>query len=80
MFISYGYNISYTDMDRNTRELKGQEMAKLDCLKRIDDYTYHIKSQSSSNNIYEVNATELGFVCSCPDHKFRGVKCKHIYV
>ena len=54
-------------------------MAKLDCLKRIDDYTYHIKSQSS-NNIYEVNATELGFVCSCPDHKFRGVKCKHIYV
>ena len=37
-----------------------------------------IKSQSS-NNIYEINSTELGFVCSCPDHKFRGVKCKHIY-
>jgi transposase-like protein len=67
------------DSNKNIRELKGQEMAKqVDCLKRIDDYTYQIKSQSS-NNIYEVNATELGFVCSCPDHKFRGVKCKHIY-
>ena len=51
---------------------------QIDCLKRIDDYTYHIKSQSS-NNVYEVNATELGFICSCPDHKFSGVKCKHIY-
>jgi uncharacterized protein YydD (DUF2326 family) len=66
-------------MNKNIREVKGQEMAKqVDCLKRIDDYTYQIKSQSS-NNIYEVNTTELGFVCSCPDHKFRGVKCKHIY-
>ena len=66
-------------MDGNKRKLKGQEMAKqVDCLKRIDDYRYQIKSQSS-NAIYEINSTELGFVCSCPDHKFRGVKCKHIY-
>jgi transposase-like protein len=65
-------------MEGNIRQLKGQEMAKLDCLKRIDDYKYLIQSQSS-NNIYEINSTELGFVCSCPDHKFRGVKCKHIY-
>src|SRR5215211_7492972 len=67
------------DVEGNIRELKGQEMAKqVDCLKRIDDYTYQIKSQSNSK-IYEVNATELGFVCSCPDHKFRGVKCQYIY-
>ena len=67
------------DMDGNIRQLKGQEMAKqIECLKRVDDYTYRIQSQSS-NKIYELNSTELGFVCSCPDHKFRGVKCKHIY-
>ncbi|MGI9012068.1 MAG: hypothetical protein ACR2F1_12900 [Nitrososphaeraceae archaeon] len=40
-------------------------MAKLDCLKRIDDYRYRIQSQWRSNNIYEIVATELGFVCSC---------------
>ena len=67
------------DMDGNIRQLKGQEMAKqIECLKRVDDYKYRIQSQSS-NKIYELNSTELGFVCSCPDHKFRGVKCKHIY-
>jgi putative transposase len=67
------------ERNKNIRELKGQEMAKqVDCLKRIDDYRYQIKSQSS-NAIYELNSTELGFVCSCPDHTFRGVKCKHIY-
>ena len=67
------------DIDRNIRQLKGQEMAKqIECFKRVDDYTYRIQSQSS-NKVYELNSTELGFVCSCPDHKFRGVKCKHIY-
>ena len=40
-------------------------MAKLDCIKRIDDYRYRIQSQSRSNNIYEIVATESGFVCSC---------------
>jgi transposase-like protein len=28
---------------------------------------------------YDVCSTELGWVCSCPDHKFRGVKCKHVF-
>jgi hypothetical protein len=67
------------EIKSNIRELKGQEMTKqVDCLKRVDDYKYRIQSQSNSN-VYEINSTELGFVCSCPDHKFRGVKCKHIY-
>ncbi len=39
-------------------------MAKLDSLKRIDDYRYRIQSHSRSNNIYEIVATECGFVCS----------------
>ena len=25
------------------------------------------------------NSTDLGWVCSCPDHTYRGVKCKHIF-
>ena len=46
-------------------------------VQRIDDKTYCIKSLTS-NKIYEIIGTQLGFVCSCPDHMFRGIKCKHI--
>ena len=33
----------------------------------------------NGNGGYDVCSTDLGWVCSCPDHKFRGVKCKHIF-
>ena len=46
-------------------------------VQRIDDKTYCIKSLTS-NKTYEIVSTQLGFVCSCPDHMFRGIKCKHI--
>ena len=47
-------------------------------VKRINETSYKVNSQSS-NNSYNVNATEIGWNCSCPDHIYRGVKCKHIY-
>lgn len=47
-------------------------------VKRIDDNNYEIKS-NSSDNVYSILTTEIGWVCSCPDHMFRGVKCKHIH-
>ena len=47
-------------------------------IKRINEKSYVVKSQNG-NGDYEVCSTDLGWVCSCPDHKFRGVKCKHIF-
>jgi transposase-like protein len=47
-------------------------------VKRLDDGHYQVKSQSG-NGFYEILSTELGWKCSCPDHEFRDVKCKHIY-
>jgi putative transposase len=47
-------------------------------VKRINKASYKVNSQSS-NNSYNVNVTEIGWNCSCPDHIYRGVKCKHIY-
>ena len=38
-----------------------------------------MKSQSSNNEEYELIETELGWLCSCADHMFRGVICKHIH-
>jgi hypothetical protein len=47
-------------------------------IKRINESKYVVKSQNG-NGDYHVSSTDLGWVCSYPDHKFRGVKCKHIF-
>lgn len=63
----------------SVREYKGRKIAKLgDQVKRIDQHTYKVKSQSS-NNWYEIISIESGWKCSCPDHTFRKVCCKHIH-
>ncbi|MGD0330087.1 MAG: DDE-type integrase/transposase/recombinase [Nitrososphaeria archaeon] len=63
----------------NLREEKGKEIAHLEGqIKRIDGHLYKVNSQSG-NGVYEVFSTELGWICSCPDHQFRGEKCKHIW-
>jgi putative transposase len=63
----------------NTRQQQGELIGKaIGAIKRIDNLRYSVISQSGNGN-YEVHSTELGWVCSCPDHKFRGVQCKHIH-
>jgi putative transposase len=47
-------------------------------VKRITELKYVVKSQNG-NGEYDISSTDLGWVCSCPDHKHRGVKCKHIF-
>jgi hypothetical protein len=46
--------------------------------KRINEREYEVKS-STRDEIYKKIITSIGWVCSCVDHMFRGVKCKHIY-
>jgi len=63
----------------NPREQRGQQIAeKPDQIKRIDNNFYQVKSQSL-DSWYDVVSTETGFVCNCPDHQGRKVKCKHIF-
>jgi putative transposase len=47
-------------------------------VKRISETKYVVKSQNG-NGDYDISLTDLGWVCACPDHKYRGVKCKHIF-
>ncbi len=62
-----------------SREEQGQIISQVkDAIKRIDEFTYVVKSQSS-NGLYNIHSTELGWKCDCPDHVHRGVKCKHIF-
>ncbi len=72
------YVYTYT---MNYREQSGKQIAERpDHIKRIDDNWYQVKSQSLSyDSWYDVVSTETGFVCDCPDHQQRKVKCKHIY-
>jgi len=59
--------------------MKGQQIARLEGqIERQNEYTYRVHSQSG-NGSYSVQRMELGWSCSCPDHIYRGVKCKHIY-
>ncbi|HXS60100.1 MAG TPA: hypothetical protein VN703_04750 [Candidatus Sulfopaludibacter sp.] len=47
-------------------------------VKRLNDRNYEVKSLTR-NEIYKILVTSIGWVCSCADPMFRGVKCKHIY-
>jgi transposase-like protein len=62
------------------REAKGKAIAKMpDQIQRVDQLNYLVKSQSG-NGFYTVHLdTAVGWQCSCPDHVYREVKCKHIW-
>ena len=44
-------------------------------VKRLNDRNYQVLR----DEVYKKLITSIGWVCSCADHMFRGVKCKHIY-
>jgi len=65
--------------DMNPREERGWVIAHTEGqLFRMDEDHYRVRSQSSGG-YYSVDNTRIGWKCSCPDHRFRGVKCKHIW-
>ncbi len=47
-------------------------------IERVSDYDYEVLSQSG-NGTYLISRTEDEWICECPDHRFRGVKCKHAW-
>ena len=61
------------------RAVRGNQIAQIEgAVRRVADDLYFVKSQSH-DEWYEVASTEAGWFCSCKDHAFRGVKCKHIF-
>src|SRR2546422_2570689 len=65
-------------MTENKRETKGKEIALKSDLIRISDNFYHVKSQTTKRE-YDVARTDGVWHCTCPDHTFRHVCCKHIH-
>ncbi|HEV2138245.1 MAG TPA: DDE-type integrase/transposase/recombinase [Nitrososphaerales archaeon] len=63
----------------NQREQRGRLICDLRTeVRRLDENEYAVQSQSGKGE-YRVRATELGWLCSCPDATNRQAKCKHIY-
>ncbi len=63
----------------NQRELRGKEITeKQDQIRRLDETHYEVNSQTR-NIIHDVVGTEFGWSCSCEDHNFRKICCKHIH-
>src|SRR5213593_369753 len=62
----------------NSREERATLILKDEkAITRIDSQRYFVKSQSG-NGEYEVIFSEFGAGCSCSDHLYRGVECKHV--
>ena len=63
----------------NIREERGKAIAEAsNQIKRINEKEYAVLSQSN-HGVYEVLKTSIGWMCQCPDHIYRGVKCKRIF-
>jgi transposase-like protein len=64
----------------NFRELRGLEIAKAreSQITRIDSTTYTVLSQAGHGK-YIVCLSEDEWRCECPDYRFRGAKCKHLW-
>ena len=62
-----------------TRELRGKQIADAsNQIKRLTRWRYEVKSQSG-HGLYTVVRRDNAWDCSCPDHMYREVKCKHIF-
>jgi transposase-like protein len=62
------------------RVMRGQAIYKSGSqIKRLDAETYQVNSQSGHGLYTIVNGGKYGWRCSCPDHIYREVKCKHIW-
>jgi len=62
------------------RRARGQVISKLDDqIERLDGLTYKVRSQSGNGSYTVKFSTLKDWSCSCPDHIYREVKCKHIW-
>jgi len=63
----------------DSREVKGRMIAeKPDQVQRMDERFYKVASQNG-HGMYDVVKTKTGWICSCLDHVYRKVRCKHIW-
>jgi transposase-like protein len=66
--------------ETNPREEKGKKIAVIfKQIRRLSENHYEVQSQTTDYKWYTVIATESGWKCTCADHRYRQVCCKHIH-
>ena len=61
------------------RAIRGYAIiAKGDVITQINGNTFTVPSQNG-NGLYHVTKLDSGWTCTCPDHTYRKVECKHIH-
>jgi transposase-like protein len=79
--VSNGTNARDGNKRLNSAQTRFERAAEIvfekGAISRLDEHTYHVRSQSG-NGSYVVMSTEFGWKCSCPDHQYQHVTCKHI--
>ncbi len=79
MLLDRYWNMPFRREIDEARVMRGQEISKSEGqISRLDDRTYQVKSQAG-NGLYTVVKGSRDWRCSCPDHIYREVKCKHIW-
>ena len=67
-------------MAMNNREQRGFAISKKgNQINKVDDSNYEVLSQNGNGSYFVSRIDEANWVCSCPDHIYRHVKCKHIF-
>lgn len=61
----------------NSREVRGKEISDQGRVKKVNDNSFKVKSQSG-NGAYEVKSAPNGMTCTCPDFVYSCSRCKHI--
>jgi membrane protein implicated in regulation of membrane protease activity len=62
----------------SSRELRGESIAVNGLIERVAENQFMVHSQTSSKE-YTVGVNGQSWTCSCPDHQYRHVECKHIH-
>ena len=62
------------------REERGLRIVKnnKNQIRKVNDSSYTVLSQNG-NGSYLASLIEEGWICECPDFRFRGLRCKHIW-
>jgi transposase-like protein len=83
MNLEYTRNKNFPVIEKTTnpRKARAETMMKLGLEpKHYKKGVYAIPSQSNPKKAYMVFETKGRWFCSCPDRRFRKIKCKHIFL
>jgi len=77
-YIAIVVAMGYAKEPDEGRVMRGQALAKEGQVTRLDDVKCQVGSQSG-HGFYTVAKRDSVWDCSCPDHIYREIKCKHIW-